>query len=141
MTKVLWAVRLVLAGIFLYAGLIKASGSAQFALALAPFTIVPPAWITPLAQLLPLAEILAAVLILIPATKRLGATLILLLCLTFLAALTWALANGIIVDCACFGPESTPSAGKMTIAVVRDVVLAMLAGAVIFWPESLNNHR
>ena len=32
-----FAVRLFLAGVFLYSGLIKASSSAQFAIALAPF--------------------------------------------------------------------------------------------------------
>ena len=36
-----FAIRLFLAVIFLYSGLVKASGSAQFAIALAPFTLIP----------------------------------------------------------------------------------------------------
>jgi len=51
------ALRVILAGIFLYSGLIKASASAQFAIALAPFTLVPETWIRPLSILLPLSEI------------------------------------------------------------------------------------
>jgi hypothetical protein len=36
-----FAIRLFLAGIFFYSGIVKASSSAQFAVALAPFTLIP----------------------------------------------------------------------------------------------------
>jgi uncharacterized membrane protein YphA (DoxX/SURF4 family) len=63
------ALRVILAGIFLYSGLIKASASAQFAIALAPFTLVPETWIRPLSILLPLSEIAAGLLILVSPTS------------------------------------------------------------------------
>jgi uncharacterized membrane protein YphA (DoxX/SURF4 family) len=122
-----FAIRLILASIFLYSGLIKASSSAQFAIALAPFTLIPETWLRPLSVLLPLCEIAGGALILVPYSKRIGACLIFGLCVVFIAALGWALANGIIVSCSCFGQEEQPSAAKMTLALIRDLVLAALA--------------
>ncbi|MFZ0711955.1 MAG: MauE/DoxX family redox-associated membrane protein [Terrimicrobiaceae bacterium] len=125
------AIRLFLAAVFFYSGLVKASGSAQFAIALAPFALVPETWIHPLSVLLPFAEIAGGALILVPWTKRIGAFLVLALCLVFITALGWALANGIIVDCSCFGQEQRPSAAKMILALLRDIFLAALARVVL----------
>lgn len=132
MKLLLASLRLFLAAVFLYAGLVKASASAQFAIALIPFTFLPSSWIGPMAQGLPILEILGAILIVIPATKRFGAILLLALCLIFMAALGWALANDIIVACSCFGQDETPSAGKMIVALLRDAALATVALIVLF---------
>ena len=128
--------RVSLASVFLYSGLIKASSSAQFALALAPFTFLPENWHGPLAVLLPVLEIAGGLLILAPWTRRLGALTILGLCLLFITALGWALANDIIVSCSCFGEDETPSAGKMIFALVRDALFAVLA-LVVFLEKPL----
>ena len=125
------ALRVILAGVFLYSGLIKASASAQFAIALAPFTLVPETWIRPLSILLPLSEIAAGLLILVSPTKHIGAGLIFLLCVLFAMVLSWALANGIVVSCSCFGQDDQPSAMKMMLALGRDLCLAGLALVVI----------
>jgi putative oxidoreductase len=126
-----FAIRLFLAVIFLYSGLVKASGSAQFAVALIPLTLIPETWIRPTSILLPLVEIAGGALILAPLTKRIGACLVLGLCGVFITALSWALANGIIVDCSCFGEEERPSLAKMTLALMRDIFLAALAFIVL----------
>ena len=125
------AIRLFLAGVFLYSGVVKASSSAQFALALAPFTLIPETWIPPLSVFLPCAEIAGGALILVPRTRTIGAFLVLGLCLVFISALGWALANGIIVNCSCFGREERPSAAKMALALMRDVFLAIMAFIVL----------
>jgi uncharacterized membrane protein YphA (DoxX/SURF4 family) len=125
------ALRVILAGIFLYSGLIKASASAQFAIALAPFALVPETWIRRLSILLPLSEIAAGLLILVSPTKHIGAGLIFLLCVLFAMVLSWALANGIVVSCSCFGQDDQPSAMKMMLALGRDLCLAGLALVVI----------
>jgi len=127
-----YALRLVLAAVFLYAGLIKASASAQFAVSLAPFTILPEALIDPVATLLPWIEITAALLIICHPTKKIGAAVIILLCLLFCAVIGWALSQDIIVSCACFGRDETPSSSKMQLTIVRNVFLTLAAAAVLF---------
>ena len=136
-----FAVRLFLAGVFLYSGLIKASSSAQFAIALAPFTLIPQNWLRPLSILLPFAEIAAAILIVMPLTKRLGALLVTGLCLVFISALSWAMANGIVVSCSCFGEDEQPSLAKMTLSLLRDIVLAALALVILFEDRFQANGR
>lgn len=131
---VLLAFRVILAGVFLYAGAVKALSSAQFAIALIPFTLIPGGWLGAISQLLPLAEIAGGLLILPPRTARWGAALILFLCLAFITALGWALANDIIVACSCFGRDDTPSRSAMLIALVRDGFLAAMAGLVLLFP-------
>ena len=126
--------RLILAGVFLYAGLVKASSSAQFANALIPFTFLGDQWLGPISRTLPWVEIVAAILILLPWTRRLGAAVLLVLCLLFIAVLGWALAEGIIVSCACFGRDETPSAAKMAMSLIRDVSLVAMAVIVLVWP-------
>ena len=134
MNKVLLALRVILSAVFLYAGLVKALSSAEFAVALLPFTFVPETWIGPIALLLPIVEVAAALLVLLPWTRRYGAGLILLLCAAFIIALGWAMANDIIVDCSCFGKDEEPSRAKMITAIVRDVGLAATAVVVLVVP-------
>ncbi len=126
------ALRLILAVVFLYAGLIKASASAQFAVTLAPFTILPESLIAPAATLLPWLEITTGLLVICKPTKKIGAFLIIILCLLFCALIGWALSQDIIVACSCFGRDETPSADKMKLTIARDILLALAAAAVLF---------
>lgn len=129
-----WSValtRVFLGGIFLYAGIVKASASEAFALALVPFTILPDSWIGAFAILLAWTEIAAGVLILLPRIHRVGSALILLLALLFIGVLTWALSNDIIVSCGCFGSDETPSAAAMQTAILRDLGIACAAACAL----------
>lgn len=147
MRWILLALRLILAGVFLYAGLIKALSSGDFMLALLPFTFVPESWMGPIAFTLPWVEVAAGVALLLPWTVRPAAVLVIGLCAVFITALAWALANDIIVACSCFGQDEEPSRGAMIFAIVRDVALAVLAGVVLvfsrrrgFLSEALEGH-
>jgi putative oxidoreductase len=130
--RLVLACRLLLAAVFLYAGLIKASSSGQFLLALIPFTFVPAGWLAPISVLLPLLEIATGTLLLWRRTTRLGAWLAVVLLATFAAALGWALSEGIIVACGCFGNDETPSAAAMAWALVRNAALAVGAGFIMW---------
>lgn len=129
-----WLARLILAAIFLYSGLVKAGASEQFAVTIAQFTFLPPPAIAILAAALPIAEILAAILLLIPATVRLGALLTTGLLLTFIGAIAWALSQGLVVDCGCFG-AGTPSLTAMVLTLARDVALLAMT-ALLVLPKS-----
>lgn len=120
--------RVLLGGLFLYAGLVKASNSQQFAIALVPFTFLPAGSAGFLAVAIAWAEVVAGVVVLLPRVYPVGAAMIAGLCAVFIAVLSWALWNGIVVSCSCFGNDDPPSSQAMIVAVVRDVFL--LAGAV-----------
>lgn len=119
--------RILLGLVFLYAGIVKASASESFALALVPFTIIPEGWTDAVAMTLAVTEIIAGLLILLPRVHRLGSLVILCLALLFSGVLSWALSNNIIVSCGCFGEDTAPSAAKMQLAIARDIGIAAAA--------------
>jgi hypothetical protein len=125
--------RAVLGGIFLYSGAAKAGASQAFAVALLPFMLIPEGWAHGFAVALAWSEMAAGAMILLPRVYRIGAGLILLLSLLFICVLTWALANGLIVSCGCFGEDAPPSASAMGFAIGRDVAIAVAAAFVALW--------
>jgi uncharacterized membrane protein YphA (DoxX/SURF4 family) len=133
------ALRLILGITFLYAGIIKASASQAFAIALLPFTFIDSMWTGPLAIGLAWMEILAGVLVLAPRIYEAGAAMIAGLCLVFIAVLSWALWNGYIVSCGCFGEDMAPSAAKMLLAIGRDILLFAGAVAIMVIPRLRKN--
>ena len=87
MKTAIWLARLVIAGVFLYAGVLKLGASERFAITVAKFAIVPDRWIGALAIGLPATETLIGILLLVPRTARLGAFAAAGLLTIFLAAL------------------------------------------------------
>ncbi|GAB4170498.1 MAG: DoxX family membrane protein [Terrimicrobiaceae bacterium] len=132
-----WILRATLAGIFIYAGLIKSSDSEAFLISIAPLTFLPETLILLTGIALPWLEILAGVFLLIPPTTRLGALLILSLCSLFIAVLVWALSEDIVVACGCFGsaPDEAPTSDAMRAVIFRDALLAVAALALALKPR------
>lgn len=133
--NIIFFLRLILGGVFLYAGIIKAEDGQAFTIALMPFTIIPSGWTGFLAFALAWTEIGAGILILSPRIYPIGAAIIVGLSLVFMSVITWALASGIIVSCGCFGAEEAPSAGKMVLAILRDAFFLSSALAILFLPS------
>ena len=136
MSRLVLPIRSVLGAIFLYAGIVKASASQQFVLALVPFTILPGEWLGNIAVALAWTEIAAGALILLPRVHLAGAVLISLLCVMFIGILAWAISTGLILSCWCFGADETPSTFKMILSIARDIVLLLLAIATIVIPRA-----
>lgn len=120
--------RLLLAAVFIIAGLAKLVDLAGSRQALVDFG-VPPRLVAPFGLLLPLGELIVA-LALIPRTTAwwgaLGAGALLIL---FLAGIAINLARGNAPDCHCFGQLHSSPAGWPTL--FRNGALVLLAGFVI----------
>lgn len=132
-----WIVRAILAGVFLYAGLVKSSDSEAFLISIAPLTFLPEPLIFFAGIALPWIEILAGILLLIPRTTRIGALLVFLLCMLFIGVLAWALSEDIVVACGCFGsePDEPPSSDAMLAVILRDIALALPALVLAIKPR------
>jgi uncharacterized membrane protein YphA (DoxX/SURF4 family) len=120
----IWLARILIAAVFLYAGIVKMGASERFAITTAQFSILPPATVGVAAMALPWLEILTAVLLLVPLTSRLGALCAAGLLVTFIGVLAWGIHQGWTIDCGCFGNgDEPPAQGELPIALGRDVVL------------------
>ena len=123
--------RLVLGGLFLYAGLIKALDVVTFAGSVANYQILPYHLNYLVAATLPYVEMAAGLLLLINRQVRPAALLLGLLDIVFMIALVSVLIRGLDIDCGCFRPggESPTSAWA---ALLRDVGILALAGVTFF---------
>jgi len=122
------AVRLVLAGLFVWAGAVKLADPRVFAVTIDAFGIAPHWLVTPLSQWLPVAEIALGLTLALDVRGSLGGLTALLL--FFIVVLAYAINMGLDIDCGCYGP-SEPEAkafGSLWTSLRRD--LAMLAASI-----------
>ncbi len=127
-----WTCRLILAGIFIYSGYIKAQSPLQFASAITGYKLVPDSLIFPLANYFPWVEIALGVLLLIGWKIRYVALGAVALLLSFTVILTVTYLRGIDADCGCFGFGQKIS--PLTIA--RDVLI-LIPGVLLIFETNL----
>jgi uncharacterized membrane protein YphA (DoxX/SURF4 family) len=117
--------RLIMACVFIYSGVIKATDVVGFAGQIALYQLFPYSWNFLVAAILPYLELLCG-LLLLSGRRVKPATLILIgLNLVFIVVLGTAIARGFDIDCGCFKPgaenPTTPIA-----ALLRDLALMLL---------------
>jgi methylamine dehydrogenase accessory protein MauD len=131
----LLSIRILLAGVFLVAGLTKLVDRAGSYQAMVDFGL-PKRLARPFGFALPLAELAIAFLLLFNITTWMGAIGTFSLLLIFIAGITYNLAKGRKPDCHCFGELHSTPIGWST--VVRNGILALLAALIIWQGPGLN---
>ncbi len=121
--------RLLLGGVFVWAGAAKALDVPAFAGQVAAYQLLPYAWNYTVAATLPYVELLAGALLLANLRVRPAALLLILLNALFIVVLASVVARGLDIDCGCFGPDAGTTPLQ---ALGRDIVLVALAVAV-YW--------
>jgi uncharacterized membrane protein YphA (DoxX/SURF4 family) len=133
---VLWTLRFLIGGLFIYAGVIKLQDPQSFADSIATFQMLPRQIINLLALSLPPFEVIAGTLLLFHRWQRAAAFSILVLIVLFALALSQALVRGLKVDCGCFG-AGEPSLWKTWASLGRDILL--MAGAWVIYRRACFN--
>jgi peroxiredoxin/uncharacterized membrane protein YphA (DoxX/SURF4 family) len=129
MDVALFLIRLLLASVFVVAGVAKLADRGGSRQAVADFG-VPSPLVAPLGVLLPLAELTVAAALLPASTAWWGALGALVLLLLFVVGIGANLARGRRPDCHCFGQLRSEPAGWKTLA--RNLILASAAGFVVW---------
>ena len=129
MNLALLVIRLLLAAVFVVAGVAKLADRKGSRQAIIDFG-VPAGLASPLGILLPLAELVCAVALIPSATAWWGAVGTLTLLILFVAGIAVNLARGRKPECHCFGQLHSAPAGWKTLA--RNGVLAALAGILVW---------
>lgn len=128
---VLWILRMGLAGVFVYAGAMKLSDPAGFAVEIEGYRLVPQVAAAWTALYLPWLEIVVGIGVLLPRWCRGAALLQATMLVVFIGALSTTWWRGLDVSCGCFGGGAGESA-NYAVAIGRDVVL--LGGIfVVIW--------
>lgn len=125
MSWVVFALRLILGGIFIVAGGGKIGHAADFAAQIAGFRILPQAAIAPLALALPFLEVLLGGYLIVGLFTRASAWVAAALLLVFDGAIASAVVRGMSVSCGCFGPSDKTVTTWAEVA--RDAIFVVLA--------------
>ena len=116
--------RLVLGGLFLYAGLVKATDLTAFARDVANYQLLPYRWNYLVAATLPYVEFLAGLLLIANRRVRPAALVTGGLTAVFMLVLVSVVARGLDIDCGCFGSDGHTTAAQ---ALWRDAGLLLLS--------------
>ena len=125
-------VRIVIGAAFIYAGILKASDPAAFAIAIEGYQLVPYRFAYFTALYLPFLEILSGALLIVKRTFLPAATILTALMIIFTLALITAWARGLDIDCGCFGKSGATT--EYPGALLRN--MGLLSGlAFLLWAE------
>ena len=117
--------RLILAGVFLYAGMVKGGDPVTFAGQVANYQLLPYAWNYLVAATLPYLELLCGTLLLLNKRVRPAVLVLFGLNLIFMLALGSLIVRGIDIDCGCFKPGGSSHTSPLA-ALVRETGLLVL---------------
>lgn len=124
--------RLLLAGVFLYAGYLKGSDPVAFAGQVAAYQLLPYSFNYLVGATLPFVELLCGALLLL--NRRVRPALLVLFGLNsvFMLALISVIARGLDIDCGCFHPGGESQGGTSPqMALLRDV--GLMAAILVAW--------
>jgi uncharacterized membrane protein YphA (DoxX/SURF4 family) len=123
-------VRLLLGGLLIVSGALKAGHPSDLASAIAGFRLLPPGVVGPLALALPYVEIVFGAYLVAGLLTRIVAVLVALQFLLYGSAIASAVLRHIPANCGCFGPNDTSVADWPHVAF--DFALALASAFVAY---------
>ena len=128
----IFALRLLVGGVFVVAGTLKIGHGALFASEIAAMRLVPPALIPVIALFLPFVEVGLGAYLVAGLYVRAVSSIASLQLLVFAGVVASAVIRHVPTSCGCFGPADTAPASWSD--VVRDLGLALAALVVALRP-------
>lgn len=134
-----FAARLVLGGVWIWAGAAKATDLDASVRAVRAYQLLPDGVATVVGAGLPWLEIVLGVLLIAGVAVSFGSLFSAALLVIFLIGIVSAAARGLRIDCGCFGSggELDPDQSTAyTVEILRDSALLLVALALARWPRS-----
>ncbi|MBU1096090.1 MAG: DoxX family membrane protein [Bacteroidetes bacterium] len=126
----LFAFRLALGFIFVFAGLEKISNPEKFAVAIENYKIMPVIFINFIAIILPFLELITGLLLIFGISVKENIFIINLLLTLFILLVAIAISRGLDIECGCFGTNDGQKAGLQKII---ENLFMLLLGLLIFF--------
>jgi putative oxidoreductase len=116
---------LLLSGVFIYAGILKIADQAVFRKALENYHLIPSDFLPVFVHWIPWMEVCLGGFFWIPGFRRACLSGLILLLLTFSAALLQSVWRGLDIDCGCFGSRSFDA--DLHWVILRNLLLILTA--------------
>jgi len=137
---VVWILRLVVGGAFIFAGALKIADPAKFAIDVSNYRLVPHELINLVAILMPWMEVVAGAFVLTGVWLTASALVIVSMTVMFAIVIVSALARGLNIECGCFGTMGGKHIGFYNLGI--DTALFCLAsGLAMIQPKVLPSHQ
>ena len=130
--------RLILAAVFVYAGVIKLYDPAGFYESILAYRLLPNGLSYIIAYLLPPIEILLGIGLFFNRYVKVSALLIAILNVVFIFAISTAWGRGLDISCGCFGRDDSNAAFPYILDILRDVFFVILAIAAAYCVRDRN---
>ncbi|MFB4275017.1 MULTISPECIES: MauE/DoxX family redox-associated membrane protein [unclassified Nonomuraea] len=131
------AARLVLGGVLIVAGALKIGNPADSVVAVKAYQLLPESIAVAVGYALPILEIVVGVLLVVGLLTRVAAVIAGLLMFAFVFGIAWAWANGLRIDCGCFGGGGQLGKGQeptYLLDILRDFGLVLLGAWAARFP-------
>jgi len=127
------AARLVVGGVWIWAGMLKLPHPEQSVAAVRAYELLPGNSATPVGHLLPILEIVVGLCLVLGLLTRGAAVVSGLLFVAFIVGIASVWARGITIDCGCFGGGGydADAASSYPWEIARDVALLLLSGFLV----------
>jgi uncharacterized membrane protein YphA (DoxX/SURF4 family) len=129
--------RLVLGGVLIAAGALKIGNPTDSVVAVKAYQLLPESIAVPVGYALPMLEIVVGVLLVVGLLTRVAAVVAGLLMFAFVFGIAWAWANGLRIDCGCFGGGGQLGKGQeptYLLDILRDFGLVLLGAWITRFP-------
>lgn len=130
--------RLVMGGVWIAAGWLKAFNPYSAGAAVRAYEIFPPDLATTIGHALPWIELALGVLLILGIFTRFAAAASAVLLVAFIIGIASAWARGLTIDCGCFGGGGTVEPGQTRYLqeILRDIGLILLCGLLMLRPQT-----
>lgn len=125
----LFVLRIILAFVFIYAGIEKIANPSDFAQSIANYKLLPDLFINFFAITLPWIELVAGLLLLFGIAVKENSAIISSLLIVFLIAIIISLLRGLNIDCGCFGTSAGTKIGFTKL--IEDFILLIFGYLLI----------
>lgn len=132
---VLFFVRIVIGGFFVFAAVPKLMDPLAFATSISHYHLLPVWSINAYALIIPWLEILAGVAMILGFKTRTAAIITGLLLLMFTIAVAIAVVQGLQIDCGCFGEQGGEEVSWLKVA--KNTAMILGCAALVWHPTSL----
>ncbi|MCK5405811.1 MAG: DoxX family membrane protein [Candidatus Krumholzibacteria bacterium] len=127
----IFALRIVLGGMFIYSSTHKIWSPEEFAIAIRSYELLPVGLTNLFALLIAWSEALAGIMLILGVMTKKAAGAILLMLVMFTVAVLATMIKGLVIDCGCFGADDNQSTSLPL--VIRNLFLIAAAAMVMLF--------
>jgi uncharacterized membrane protein YphA (DoxX/SURF4 family) len=131
---ILFLCRFILGGLFIYASIDKIAHPAAFAKIIYNYRLFPDFSVYPLAVFLPWVEMFTGIFLVAGIFKKTAASMLSILLILFIGALSFNLIRGLDFNCGCFTTAATGKSEPLGL-IFRDFLLLIPGLIIIFFQK------